>query len=414
MSVSRSRYRCVCIRSVRFSPTSPNRRDNIALDSSQLLDEVMMNSRCRSLIHLIAIVAAPIVLSACVDDDTTPVETRYRTAVQEVMARYHLPGALVSVRVPNESEWKEAFGYANLESRTPLDVRSHFPIRSITKSYTVTLILQLVRDKVLRLDDKLASFIPGIPNGELITIADLAGMQSGIADYSANPDFGAVFGANFAHVFTEQELIAYAIPGSPRFLPGAAYEYSNTNTVLLGMIVEKVTGTPMAAAVQSRILSPLALAGTAYPSAVAVPEPHATPYDVTITTGETEVLPLISPTSLAGAGAMVSTLDDLQTWAQALGDGRLIGADLQNERINRSRPVTNGPEYDSYGLGIGNLKGWWGHTGSGIGWQLATFYDPRSGATIAISVNATPSGGRRDLNLAQELFEALADVVATR
>ena len=162
------------------------------------------------------------------------------------------------------------------------------------------------------------------------------------------------------------------------------------------------------------MLEPLALADTTYPSVVPLPRPHPTPYAVAIATGVAEELPLINPTSLAGSGAMVSSLADLQTWGQALGDGRLIGADLQLERINRSRVVTNGPEYDRYGLGIGILKGWWGHTGDGLGWQVATFYDPRTRATIAVMVNATPTGGRPDLNFAQEIFEALADVVATR
>jgi D-alanyl-D-alanine carboxypeptidase len=74
--------------------------------------------------------------------------------------------------------------------------------------------------------------------------------------------------------------------------------------------------------------------------------------------------------------------------------------------------VTNGPEYDRYGLGIGILGDWWGHTGSGIGWQVATMYDPRSRATIAVMVNATPTGtDRHDLNFAQEIFEAVTAVV---
>ena len=112
---------------------------------------------------------------------------------------------------------------------------------------------------------------------------------------------------------------------------------------------------------------------------------------------------------------MVSTLDDLQTWGRALGDGRLVGAELQLERVNRSRVVTNGPTYDRYGLGIGILKGWWGHTGTGFGFQAATFYDPRTSATIAVLVNCTPDNDNAppNLNLAEKIFEALADVVGS-
>ena len=99
----------------------------------------------------------------------------------------------------------------------------------------------------------------------------------------------------------------------------------------------------------------------------------------------------------------------------ALGDGRLVGPQLQQQRIDRSRPATNGPHYDRYGLGIGMLDGWLGHTGNGIGFTAATFYDPGTKGTIAVLVNATASAkAPPDLNFAEEIFLALADVVATR
>jgi D-alanyl-D-alanine carboxypeptidase len=354
--------------------------------------------------------AIPTALTGCLATDTTPLPTSYRAAVQRVLSRYHIPGALVSVRRPGDSEWKESFGYADVASGTPIDPDSHFPIRSITKSFTVTLLLQLAAD---RLDSPIDPYFPAIPNGNVITFADLAGMQSGIADYSATPEFLTAFGADFAREFTEQELVNYALPYSPTFAPRAKYDYCNTNTVLIGMFVEQVSSMSLAATMQRNIFAPLGLTGTAYPHAVALPLPHPTPYEVDISNGALEELPLISPTALAGAGAMTSTLDDLQTWAAALGDGRLIGAQLQLERVQRSRACTNGPEYDRYGLGIGILKDWWGHTGTGIGWQLATFYDPNSRSTIAVMVNATPkSTERTDLNFAQEIFEALVEVVA--
>lgn len=361
---------------------------------------------------LLAGLGAPVLTLAGCGDDTTPDSTRYDTAFRRVFDQYRMVGALASVRVPGEAEWKGALGYANLASATPSDFAAHYPIRSVTKAYTVTLVLQLVRDGRLRLDDKLESYIAGIPNGATITIADLAGMTSGIADYSSSPAFAVQLGADPGKAYTQEELVAYAIPLSPSFTPpGSRYEYSNTNTVLLGMIVEQITKSTLAQALQARILTPLGLAGTSYPYVTAVPLPKASPYDVHWDTGEVDLLPDLNPTSLAGSGAMVSTLDDMQTWGAALGDGRLIGAALQVERVERSRTVTNGPTYDRYGLGIGILRGWWGHTGSGIGFQLATFYDPRSGATIAVMVNCEPFRGPADFNFAEEIFEALAQVV---
>lgn len=358
--------------------------------------------------------AATPLLGACLDNDVTPNATRYKTAVGRVMSRYRIPGAVASVRFPGEDEWKEGFGYADVATGTPSRTGDYFSIRSITKSYTVTVLLQLVRDQATTLDAVIETFVPGIPNGHRITLADLAGMQSGVANYTSVPAFIEVFARDLAQPFTDAQIVGYTIPASPKFEPGAQYEYSNTNTILLGMAIEKIAGASFASVLQARILGPLGLTGTTYPTQVALPEPHPTPYEVDLGTGALEVMPLVNPTSLSAAGAMVSTLDDLQTWGRALGDGRLIGAQLQAERIARSRDVTNGPTYDRYGLGIGILEGWWGHTGTALGWQAATFYDPRTQATVAIAVNATPPADAGDLNFAEEIFKELAAVIATR
>ncbi|MFO1305352.1 MAG: serine hydrolase domain-containing protein [Burkholderiales bacterium] len=363
---------------------------------------------------LASALCAPALVAGCVDD-VTPTSTRYATAMKRVIDRFGIPGALANVRVPGDAEWRQASGFADVASGASSDFAGHYPIRSVTKSFTVTLILQLVRDGAITLDDKLARFVPGIPNADAITIADLAGNQSGLYDYSQTQAFLAAFVANLERTFTEQELVSYAIPQSPKFAPGAAYDYSNTNTVLLGVVAQQLTGLTLAQALALRVFGPLGLAQTSYPYVVPLPAPHPTPYDVDFASHALDVTPLISPTSLAGSGAMVSTLDDLARWARELGEGTLIGPQLQQERTRRSRTATNGPHYDRYGLGLGILHGWQGHTGSGLGFQAATFYDPRTAATITVLVNATPSGAApADLNYAEEIFLELSEVVATR
>jgi D-alanyl-D-alanine carboxypeptidase len=177
-------------------------------------------------------------------------------------------------------------------------------------------------------------------------------------------------------------------------------------------VIEAVTGQTLGEQLGTRIFTPLGLAGTAYPSDPALRAPFPTPYAVDISTGAASELQQISPTSLAGSGAITSTLADLLSWGDELGSGSLTGSTLAALRRTQSRPATNGPEYANYGLGLGEIDGWWGHTGSGLGYQLACMNDPLNGTTIAVMVNATPAGGRRDLNFAQEVFEALADVVA--
>lgn len=371
-------------------------------------------SRRKFLKHASAWVASPL-LGACSGGDiSTSSTSQFQSVVQNLVAQYGIPGVVASIRMPGQAEWKQSFGYADVAAQVPFNPGSFFPIRSVTKSFTVTLILELVRNGLIALDSVLETFVAGIPNGPSITITDLAGMQSGVAEYSTTPAFQQTFSQDVTQSFTELQLLNYAIPASPVFAPGAQYQYSNTNTVLLGMVVEKVTGQPFSAVLQSGILGPLNLTQTTYPTAVGLPDPHPTPYNLNVIDHGLTPLTLINPTALAAAGAMTSTADDLQTWALALGEGRLIGTDLRNQQIELSRAATNGPTYDRYGLGIGIIDNWWGHTGSGIGFQIAMFYDPVSTSTIVVAVNASASGGDPGLNFAEEIFRQLAPVVSQR
>lgn len=330
--------------------------------------------------------------------------------VEHFVSTYHLPGALVGIRVGAELPWLRAFGVSDVAARTPMSLNSTFPLRSITKSFTATLLLQEAQAGRMGLDDKVDRYWPGVPNGHLISLADLAGNQSGLVDYSQQPGFFEIFADDFTHVWTPQELLAFAFAVKPAFLPGEQYQYSNTNTVLLGVILEKARGQPLAELLGAQILRPLGLNGTHYPQTPELPPPAPVPYAVEVATGVAEALPAASPTSLAGSGAMTSTLADLLAWGEALGMGRLLSTSLQATRKSRSRVVTNGPEYDRYGLGIGAIGDWWGHTGSGLGFQVATMNHASRHVSIAVMVNASPEGEglSRDFNLAQELFEQLA------
>lgn len=377
-----------------------------------------MNRNFGAIVRSAVTAAAVALLSSCNggDDPASAKAIRYQAAVEDVMNRYRFPGAVAGVWVPGEAPWRMAFGLADVPSKRAMTLEDSFSIRSVTKSFAVTVLMQLERDGLLSMNDPIAMYVPGIPNGERISLAQLAAMESGVANYSGSQEFFKVFLADFEHVFTPADLVAYGVALSPRFEPGAEYNYSNTNTVLLGMVVEKVAQAPLDQVLHARIFEPLKLSKTLYPYVVALPDPHPTPYGADGVTGELDDQPYISPTSLGASGAMVSTIDDLGTWGRALGSGSLLTPQQHALRMSHSRPATDGPAYETYGLGMGMIKGWWGHTGSGIGFQAATLYDPRTGATIAVLVNATPEASRfsREDNIAQDVFAALADIVNGR
>lgn len=330
----------------------------------------------------------------------------YREAALRVKETFHLPGLVAGVWVPEKKPWKIAVGYADVASGTPMSLDHRFPIRSATKSFTVTLILRLARKGAVSLDDPIGTYVPEIPNGEAITLAHLAAMESGVNSYEKIEGFMSAVQEDPGRYWTPWSLVELSLTEEPIFAPGAQYDYSNTNCILLGMVVEKVTGKSLADRYRKWIFEPLGLHGTSYPDSADIPAPHPTPYTVDPETGEPTECPIVNLSAFGASGGMVSTLGDLHRWGKALGKGTLIGPRLQKVRLNHSRPATSGPEYDRYGLGIGELKGWWGHTGEGLGYQAATFYDPKTGAVISVLLNSS-----QPANVAVEVFKALADVV---
>jgi len=337
---------------------------------------------------------------------------QYESAVRRVLNRYQAPGAVVGVWIPGDTPWRFATGVANTASGARLNTRHHFAIADITKSFTVTILLQLDSEQKLSLHDKIGKYVTGIPNGQSISLLQLAAMESGIQDYRGVGGFLAQSWDHPDTIWTTQQLLDFAIPESPLFSPGARYHYSSTNTILLGMVIERVTGAAFASVLRERILIPLDLEQTSYPDTATLPDPHPQPYEVDPQSGSLIPLALFHPSGLGAAGAMVSTLDDLHAWALALGKGDLLTSDAQALRLSHSRSASAGPRYDRYGLGIGMREEWVGHLGATYGFQSALFFDRDSGAAIVVLVNASPSQSNlNNDNIAEEIFLALTDAI---
>lgn len=171
------------------------------------------------------------------------------------MTDYGVPGAAAGVWIPGEGSWTTAAGLADIEAEVPVTTEMTWPIRSNTKSYTVTLLLQLADDGALSLDDTLDEYVDGVTNGDEITLLQLANMSSGNADY-VNEAFIVEFSKDPSRVFTLDELNSGVLGQPARFAPGAEHVYTNANTNLIGAVIEKVTGREYAEVLQERILAP--------------------------------------------------------------------------------------------------------------------------------------------------------------
>ena len=307
------------------------------------------------------------------------------------------PGGVVSVHV-GDDVWTGVTGDASVPTPTaepapgvdpvdqPVPVAEDmvWPLRSITKSFTVTLLLQLVDEGLVTLDDTVEEYVPGLPNGDSITLEQLADMTSGLPEYT-NDAWVAAFSADPLRDFTAEELIGFAATEPSQFAPGEQRVYTNTNTVVLGRVIEAVTGTPFDEELRTRILEPLELSRTVYPLGVDDWNgDHATGYQMD---GDVLTPQVVNFSVFDTAGAMISDVSDLAVWGKALATGSLISESLQEARTSAAAPLDAGPEYDRYGLGIGEIDGWWGHTGEGMGFEALVMHDVERDLTVVVDVN---------------------------
>src|SRR5690349_7203959 len=183
----------------------------------------------------------------------TTTQAELQAAVDASMQMYGEPAAVVGVFVPGKGSWVSATGVADTTTGEKPTAEMAWPLRSVTKSSTVTLILQLVDEGKISLDDTVDKYLDGVPNGDEITIRELADMSSGLADYTTDA-FIEDFVADPDRVFTLDELNAYAFAEPTQFEPGTDYVYTNTNTNVLGSVVEKVTGQSFSEVLSERLL----------------------------------------------------------------------------------------------------------------------------------------------------------------
>jgi D-alanyl-D-alanine carboxypeptidase len=299
-----------------------------------------------------------------------------------------VPGAVAGVSIPGRGSWVSTQGIADLRNAAAIAADDHFRIASVTKTFAATLILQLVDDGRLKLDDTLEPYVPGIPNGSAITIRQLLQMTAGIYDFTMDEQFLAAYDRDPTALFTPDDVIAIVKRHEPDFAPGASLSYSDTNYVLLGMIIELVTGLSVAAALQDFIFTPLGLTQTSLPDTPEMPAPFAHGYIAMSATDDTlRDVTLSNPLTAGAAGGIVSTVADLLVWAAALGEGTLLTPETQRERLQWVAIPDGSRLPVSYGLGIMQVAGFVGHNGAIYGYSTWVLHDPESKGSLAVLAN---------------------------
>ena len=329
-----------------------------------------------------------------------------------------IPGAMVLLRTP-QGEFAITYGTTLLGAKNPPHADTYFRIASNTKTMTAAVILQLAHENKLSLDDHVSKYIAGVPNGDKITIAELLDMRSGLYNYTDAPEISAAMDNDPARVWAAAELLAIAFAHPPNFPPATAFEYSNTNYVLLSLIAEKLDHRSLAQSMHDRLFGPLHLQHTIFPAPAVnnLPEPYSHGYLYGSASVAMVGTPPYSPEVQAdaragtllpkdftnlnhsfseGAGAVISTANDLATWIDALVAGRVLNAGYQRRWLDSPQPEDpSKPNGQQYGYGITKLH--WGpntiyfHGGETPGYNSFMGYDPDNHVTLVIWSNLTVS-----------------------
>jgi D-alanyl-D-alanine carboxypeptidase len=354
---------------------------------------------------------------AAASDDPPYVEA-LQPVLDQLVGDLAITGGAVLVRSPQLGDWTATIGTRTWHGTEAVTLADHVRIGSNTKTWTGTVILQLVDEGKIRLDDPVSEYRPDVPDGDDITIAQLLDMSSGLANYTTSIELNRQLDDNPSRVWTPEELLAMGLGEPPVFPPGEGFLYSNTNTVLLGLIIEQLTGVPVAQAFQTRIFDPLGLTQTSFPALTdaSIPEPHPQTYTFGTNVDTIDSL-VLSPEVQAGAragtlepmdvtglnpswawtaGGGISTAEDLADYVEALVGGCLLSPELQRERISSVQPLDpDDPASPGYGLALASFGPLYGHTGELPGTNSFMGHDPVRDITVVTWTSTAPAADGR-------------------
>jgi D-alanyl-D-alanine carboxypeptidase len=316
-------------------------------------------------------------------------------------------GVLVRVVGPGGGNTVATSGVADLRTGRPVAPGGYFRIASDTKAFTATVVFQLATEHRLSLGDTVEHWLPGLVrgngnDGRTITIRDLLAHTSGIQDDIPSPESAAGYYAHRYDVYTPEQMVARAMAHPPVFPAGTQWGYSNVGYIILGMVIEKVTGHRWDTVVRDRILRPLGLRHTYWPGlAAGLPLPHATGYLRFAEDGLVDVTVARDAYAAGSAGGLVSTSADLSRFFTALLGGRLLRPAALAE-MERTVPVggtlarlwpgaRDGLGIFSRPLSCGGI--YWTHAGDMPGYMTRNGFsaDRRRGVVVSMSTEPTES-----------------------
>jgi len=371
------------------------------------MEKTTKNTRSRRRTTIIGAAAAVVVVSSVASallfkepsaDPASPAhDASVQSALDSLVADDGFPGAIAAVTDADGDVTDYVAGVSDLGSDAPPPADGLVRIASNTKMYTSVTVLQLVDEKLVDLDEPVETYLPGLLRGDgidgsRITVRQLLQHTSGLPNYTS-----AIAGDLFAirdTYLSPRDLVDLALSMPASFAPGTSYQYSNTNYIVAGLLVEKLTGRPFAEQVEQRIIEPLGLDETFFPGVgdSAIPGPHATGYN-NDAEGKLKDITETDPSWAWAAGQIIASPSDVNRFMRALVGGELLSPDT----LAQMQTTVEGDElWEGAGYGLG-LIGYplscggvaWGHGGDISGFETRNAVDD-TGRAVTVAVTALP------------------------
>lgn len=340
----------------------------------------------------------------CAQEDLRALQLRIKAKLDELFAQSSVPGVSASLVFPDGYVMPFVAGLADKEAKKPMSVLTLMIQGSVGKTYVAAIALQMIHDKQLGLDEKVSKYLgqepwfEKLPNANDVTVKMLMNHTSGIMRYELDPKFTEDLTKQPTKVWTPAERISYVLGKKAKFAAGQGWDYSDTNYIVLGMIIEKITGKSIEELIKTKLLEPLKLKQTMSSDRLKIPglaQGYTGPQNPF---GGKELMlnadgsMIVNPQFEWTGGGMASTTADLARWAKLMYEGKAFDPSMLPIMLEGVSAPMLGRE-TKYGLGVilrPTLLGkTYGHSGFFPGYMTEVMYWPDAKIAVAVQVNTS-------------------------
>lgn len=337
-------------------------------------------------------------------DDLAKVQQELSAKLQSLLAQGSAPGASAGIVFPDGKAISVVVGWADREKKKAMAPETLLIQGSVGKTYVAAIAMQLIHDRKLSLEEKVSTYLgkepwfAQLPNAQDITVKMFMNHTSGIMRYELDPKFTDDLTKQPTKVWTPAERISYVLGKKPQFAAGKGWDYSDTNYIVLGMIIEKITGKSMEELIKAKLLEPLGLKQTMPSDRLTIPglaQGYAgpkNPFGGKERMLNTDGTMIINPQFEWTGGGMASTTADLARWAKLMYEGKAFDSSMLPIMLDGVNAPMLGRDA-KYGLGVilkpTPLGKTYGHSGFFPGYMTEVMYWPEARVAVAVQVNTS-------------------------